>query len=274
MSLNIQKINNFFLRPDNLDENIILVIGSIKTNIYKLQGIFMRYGFNLNSPLTDELYTLERIRIIQQLFNDIYTNFSLPYLEFLFNRLYDYLEIDTNKTKSNYTNLMKNKELIKTNLDNFNKYISYLNQILNNAKSSANREVVEMANSIITYELGAKKTIEAQIRESGVKVKGPREDQPMPEADEENPAYQEYKTKLFQRIICPVCMNNERNTALGCGHMVCSGCFDIIDTGKLAIGRKCPICKQPIESKKSIYFNKYLKYKNKYAMLKNKVLQQ
>ncbi len=80
-----------------------------------------------------------------------------------------------------------------------------------------------------------------------------------------NEADPEYANKLVRRIECPICFMNESNIVLNCGHIICPTCVEQLPE------KKCPICKQPISSNQSIYYKKYLKYKNKYAILKKEI---
>lgn len=66
----------------------------------------------------------------------------------------------------------------------------------------------------------------------------------------------DYKT----RMTCPICLTNEKKIKLTCGHMLCKVCSDRVD--------KCPECRTPITTRDTVYYNKYLKYKNKYLALK------
>ncbi len=74
----------------------------------------------------------------------------------------------------------------------------------------------------------------------------------------------QYAEDVVNRITCPVCYQNERDTILNCGHTLCSRC------AHTPAIRKCPMCNQVITSRNRMYLQKYLKYKNKYIMLKNK----
>jgi E3 ubiquitin-protein ligase RGLG len=44
---------------------------------------------------------------------------------------------------------------------------------------------------------------------------------------------------------CCVCMERHKNTALGCGHVLCENCARSVST--------CPLCKQPIASRLKLY---------------------
>ena len=62
-------------------------------------------------------------------------------------------------------------------------------------------------------------------------------------------------------LVCCICYENQINTVLmGCGHMLCSTCAVKV--------RECPKCRKKIVSRHNIFFNKYLKYKQKYIKLK------
>jgi hypothetical protein len=75
---------------------------------------------------------------------------------------------------------------------------------------------------------------------------------------------QAYKDELVNtRIRCSICLTNEKNTRLNCGHLICSECAA---TPSL---QRCPECRTRITSREDIYFKKYLKYRNKYLSLKN-----
>ncbi len=76
----------------------------------------------------------------------------------------------------------------------------------------------------------------------------------------------QYKTMMK----CPVCLGNIKDVRLSpCGHMMCKSCIK----GYTTRGEhKCPICKRDFTSFDKVYYAKYLKYKNKYVMLKNKIL--
>jgi len=77
--------------------------------------------------------------------------------------------------------------------------------------------------------------------------------------DDTNP---EYARKLVDRIKCPICLENERNIVLNCGHTICSVCAG--DSRLI----NCPECRKPITQRIKMYFNKYLKYKTKYMQLR------
>ena len=73
------------------------------------------------------------------------------------------------------------------------------------------------------------------------------------------------------RLTCPVCMTNKVNTVLmPCGHLVCSGCAPRLTTENGANNR-CPRCNLGFSTMHNIYYNKYLKYKNKYFALKRNI---
>jgi len=65
---------------------------------------------------------------------------------------------------------------------------------------------------------------------------------------------------------CPVCMNNVKSIRFSpCGHMACKRCIrEMRSRGDY----QCPVCRDQYNSVDRVYFNKYLKYKNKYLQLK------
>jgi hypothetical protein len=69
-------------------------------------------------------------------------------------------------------------------------------------------------------------------------------------------------------IKCPVCIGNIKDVRLSpCGHMMCKSCMKDYMTRR---DTECPICKKQFTSFDKVYYNKYLKYKNKYLQLKTK----
>jgi hypothetical protein len=77
---------------------------------------------------------------------------------------------------------------------------------------------------------------------------------------------EDYNTSLT----CPVCMTNKVNTVLmPCGHLVCSSCAPRL-TIEHGGNNRCPRCNLAFRTIHNIYYNKYLKYKNKYIQLKTK----
>lgn len=69
-----------------------------------------------------------------------------------------------------------------------------------------------------------------------------------------------YKKLLDMKMKCPKCLKYDSTIILNCGHELCLDC---------AIGiTDCPFCKFPITKKQPIYYEKYLKYKQKYLELK------
>jgi hypothetical protein len=81
---------------------------------------------------------------------------------------------------------------------------------------------------------------------------------PVTEIDRE-----ERNGKYIDRMTCPVCFINEKDTRLTCGHLCCGQCASMVHT--------CPICRTLITSRDKIYYYKYLKYKNKYLSLQSKL---
>ena len=102
---------------------------------------------------------------------------------------------------------------------------------------------------------------------------GPPQNQPQPNANaltlRETAMVrddQAYKDELVNtRIRCSVCLTNEKNTRLNCGHLICSEC-----ASNQAL-TTCPECRARITTREDIFFKKYLKYRNKYLSLKNKL---
>ncbi len=90
----------------------------------------------------------------------------------------------------------------------------------------------------------------------------PPQPPPPPPKVEQVDDTQEYATQLVERIRCPICLTNERHIALDCGHTICPECAQ--NTSLI----NCPECRKPITQRKKIFYNKYLKYKTKYAQLK------
>lgn len=55
-------------------------------------------------------------------------------------------------------------------------------------------------------------------------------------------------TRLQQDISCPICLDEleqPRMTVLNCGHIVCRGCCDTLNAGRVE-DKKCPICRRRI----------------------------
>jgi hypothetical protein len=69
-----------------------------------------------------------------------------------------------------------------------------------------------------------------------------------------------------EMLRCSVCLINVKDIRLTCGHMLCKNCA----TQVRSLSQNCPICRKPITSMDKVYYNKYLKYKNKYLQLKTK----
>jgi hypothetical protein len=59
---------------------------------------------------------------------------------------------------------------------------------------------------------------------------------------------------------CPICMVHIKDIRLNCGHMLCNMCAQQVT--------ECPICRNPVTQKERVFYNKYLKYKQKYLQLK------
>jgi alpha-tubulin suppressor-like RCC1 family protein len=69
-------------------------------------------------------------------------------------------------------------------------------------------------------------------------------------------------TKLTNRIKCKLCNVNEIKKVLNCGHLLCNKCANYYET------KECPMCNKKITTRNEIYYKKYMKYKNKYVLLK------
>ncbi len=97
----------------------------------------------------------------------------------------------------------------------------------------------------------------------------PRFDEPtqLPEIDDsDQEGYSALGRSYQERLTCPVCYINEVNTALlPCGHLLCSSCAQRIQN----YNKRCPKCQQLFTHINKIFYQKYLKYKNKYLQLKN-----
>jgi hypothetical protein len=59
---------------------------------------------------------------------------------------------------------------------------------------------------------------------------------------------------------CPICMEHIKDFRLNCGHMLCNMCAQNVT--------ECPTCMEHITQRDRVYYNKYLKYKQKYLQLK------
>ena len=77
------------------------------------------------------------------------------------------------------------------------------------------------------------------------------------------------KDVSIEMLRCPVCQINVKDIRLTCGHLVCGTCAIKISQ----LNNACPICREPIRNMDKVYYKKYLKYKNKYVMLRNKISQ-
>jgi hypothetical protein len=76
----------------------------------------------------------------------------------------------------------------------------------------------------------------------------------------------DFAAEMHEKLKCPVCTIHKVDRVLiPCGHFICSFCLP-----QLTI-KKCPMCQTPYSSAISVTLMKYLKYKNKYLQLKNKV---
>jgi hypothetical protein len=73
----------------------------------------------------------------------------------------------------------------------------------------------------------------------------------------------EFNEQIIQKSTCSICNSRVVNTRIDCGHLFCSNC--------IVNQTECPMCGRPIESFGKIYLKKYLKYRTKYIILKNKL---
>jgi hypothetical protein len=101
-----------------------------------------------------------------------------------------------------------------------------------------------------------------------------RKPTPQKDIDELNQKEQAKLGVLYSnRLNCLICKENEVNTVLiPCGHLFCSRCIQ--ENKQIQIAKNvtptCPECNQTFTSMHNIYYQKYLKYKNKYLQLKTK----
>jgi len=52
--------------------------------------------------------------------------------------------------------------------------------------------------------------------------------------------------KVLDQFVCCVCVDRDKDTAFGCGHMVCQQCANSLQL--------CPICRDPITSTKQFKY--------------------
>ena len=113
--------------------------------------------------------------------------------------------------------------------------------------------------------------VAAQPVAAQIDLRKPTEQPNIYELDQEGQA--KLGVSYSKRLNCVLCKTNEVNTVLiPCGHLFCSRCIQI--NKELEIDKKtrpkCPQCRTEYTSMHNIYFQKYLKYKNKYLQLKTK----
>jgi hypothetical protein len=72
-----------------------------------------------------------------------------------------------------------------------------------------------------------------------------------------------FNEQIINQSTCPICISRVVNIRIDCGHLFCSNCVLNID--------ECPLCKREIKHLDKIYLKKYLKYRTKYLLLKNKI---
>jgi hypothetical protein len=75
---------------------------------------------------------------------------------------------------------------------------------------------------------------------------------------------EEFNEQIINQSTCSMCLVRVVNIKLDCGHLYCSNCTVNIN--------ECPMCRIPIINLSNIYLKKYLKYRNKYLSLKQKIL--
>ncbi len=79
----------------------------------------------------------------------------------------------------------------------------------------------------------------------------------IPEDEEEMTRFNE---QIINQSTCSICLNSVVNIRIDCGHLFCSNCVINLN--------ECPFCRTQITSLGNIYLKKYLKYRNKYMLLK------
>ena len=103
-------------------------------------------------------------------------------------------------------------------------------------------------------------------------LREPTPQQNIHELDQERQA--KIGVSYSERLNCVLCLNNEVNTVLiPCGHLFCSRCIQTYKEGEIAkrVTPKCPQCRTEFKGMHNIYYQKYLKYKNKYLALKRDI---
>lgn len=58
-------------------------------------------------------------------------------------------------------------------------------------------------------------------------------------ADAERTIRDRERAAIDERLLCPVCLDREKNLAFGCGHRVCDVCAE-------QLLHECPTCRSPI----------------------------
>ncbi|KAA8533230.1 hypothetical protein F0562_033237 [Nyssa sinensis] len=56
----------------------------------------------------------------------------------------------------------------------------------------------------------------------------------------------------FDNQVCPICLNNQKNMAFGCGHQTCCDCGEDLQL--------CPICRSPIKTRIKLYYECCIRY--------------
>ncbi len=70
-----------------------------------------------------------------------------------------------------------------------------------------------------------------------------------------------FNEQIINQSTCPICTVRVVNTRIDCGHLYCVNCVINLT--------ECPLCRTQIKDVSKIYLKKYLKYKNKYMLLKH-----
>ena len=71
--------------------------------------------------------------------------------------------------------------------------------------------------------------------------------QPKIEQSKEPLSQDEKKEKLEEYKLCQICMEREKNTVLGCGHLFCDDCLSLLNENE------CPTCRKEITTQMKVY---------------------
>jgi len=58
-------------------------------------------------------------------------------------------------------------------------------------------------------------------------------------------AMEKVKSEMAEQNLCSICMDEQKNTALDCGHIFCRSCSDQVSL--------CPTCRRPIHDRRPVY---------------------